>query len=337
MRIAFVFWLSFYFSFAQRSDFNDINFKKADSVAKIYKGESLKNLPVLTYNLTAPLDTDVEKFRAIYTWVSSNIENDYTSYVKIRNKRKRFVGNRQAFLDWNNSITPKVFSRLLNERKTACTGYSYLVKEMANLAGFNCEIIDGYGRTPTLLLKEDSAPNHSWNKIEINNKWYICDATWSAGQTILEDGNPRFELDYFDGYFLAEPELFAKNHFSIKKEEIQLNDTENFTAFIEGPVIYKEAFLAPIIPISPQKMNIYINKGEVVTFKLNALDNFKEENFQLQINIGSRQKIIQPKILRNQNEISLVHRFEKKGLHDVHILIDDELVVTYVVKVKNAR
>ncbi|WP_339628442.1 transglutaminase domain-containing protein [uncultured Maribacter sp.] len=338
MRSVFVFsLLSFYISYAQRSDFNDINFKKADSVAEIHKGESLRNLPVLTHNLTAPLDTDVEKFRAIYTWISSNIENDYSSYLKISNKRKRLVNDRQAFLEWNSSITPKVFERLLTERKTACTGYAYLVKEMANLAGFNCEIIDGYGRTPTLLLKEDSAPNHSWNTIEINNKWYLCDATWSAGQTILEDGNARFEPDYFDGYFLAEPKLFVKNHYSINSEEIKLKGTQNFTAFIEGPVIYKEAFLAPIIPVSPQKMYIYIKKGDVVTFKLNAPDNFKEEKFQLLINNGGRQKPIQPNTIRNQNKISLIYRFEKIGLHDVHILVDDDLISTYVVKVKKVR
>jgi hypothetical protein len=208
---------------------------------------------------------------------------------------------------------------------------------MANLAGFNCDIIDGYGRTPTLLLKEDSAPNHSWNRIEINNTWYMCDATWSAGQTILEDGGPRFEPNYFDGYFLAEPELFAKNHFSINKEEIQPNDSENFTAFIEGPVIYKKAFLAPIIPIGPKNMQVNIKKGDVVTFKLNTPENFKEENFQLLINTGGRQKTIQPNILRNQNLISLVHRFERTGLHDVHIIVDDEFLVTYVVKVRSTR
>ena len=338
MRIAFVFWLvSFHFSFAQRSDFNGISFKKADSVAEVHKGEGLRNLPVLTYNLTAPLDTDVEKFRAIYTWISSNIENDYSSYLKISNKRKRLVNDRQAFLDWNNSVTPKVFDRLLTERKTACTGYAYLVKEMANLAGFKCEIIDGYGRTPTLILKEDSAPNHSWNRIEIKNTWYVCDATWSAGQTILEDGNPKFESDYFDGYFFAEPQLFAKNHFSINKEEMQLKDTESFTGFIEGPVIYKEAFLAPIIPLSPEKMKVYIKKGDVVTFKLDAPNNINDNNFQLLINTGGRQKTIQPNILRNLNKISLLYRFEKTGLHDVHILIDDDLIATYVVKVKNAR
>lgn len=93
----------------------------------------------------------------------------------------------------------------LTSEKLRVQGMAYLVKKKANLAGFNCDIIDGYGRTPTLLLKEDSSPNHSWNRIEINNKWYLCDATWSAKKTILEDGNPRFEPDYFDGYFLAKP------------------------------------------------------------------------------------------------------------------------------------
>ena len=50
---------------AQQSDFNTINFEKADAVANKYKGESLESLPILSYNLTNTLATDVEKFRAI--------------------------------------------------------------------------------------------------------------------------------------------------------------------------------------------------------------------------------------------------------------------------------
>lgn len=335
MRLAFIFTIVFYCSsFAQRSDFNTINFKKADSVAEIYKDESLKNLPVLTHNLTTSLDTRVEKFRAIYTWVSSNIENDYSSYLKISYKRKRLVNNRQAFLEWNNSITPKVFDRLLNERKTACTGYAYLVKEMAILAGFNCEIVDGYGRTPTLQLKQNSAPNHSWNRIEINNKWYVCDATWSAGQTVLEDGNSRFESNYFDGYFLAEPELFAKNHHPNLKEELQQKDAESFKAFIVGPVVYKEAFSAPIIPIFPLEMHTTIKKGDRITFKLKVPDNYKGEGIQLLMNRGSGQKIANSNIQRNKTEISLCQIFKKKGLYDVHISAESNLIATYVIKVK---
>lgn len=320
-------------SFAQRTDFNHIDFKKADSVAHNYKDASLKNLPVLTHNLTVALETDVEKFRAIYTWISSNIANDYSSYIKISNKRKRLAKDRQAYLDWNTSITPKVFKSLLEDRKTACTGYAYLVKEMANLAGFTCNIIDGYGRTPNLLLKEDSPPNHSWNSIEINDKWYLCDATWSAGQTMVINGTPLFQPDYFDGYFLADPELFAKNHFPIHKEEVQPINKDNLNTFIAGPVIYKEAFLTPIIPVAPTEMYRNIQKGRSVTFKLQVPKDFIG-NAQLFLNTGGNQKNGNPNIIRKEGEISLVQHFEKKGLYDVHISIEDQLIATYVIKVK---
>lgn len=320
-------------SFAQRSDFQEIDFTKADSVAHYYKDASLANLPVLTHNLTTSLETDVEKFRAIYTWIGSNIANDYSSYVKISNKRKRLAKHRQAFLDWNRSITPKVFKSLLDNRKTACTGYAYLVKEMANLAGFTCDIIDGYGRTPTLLLEEDSAPNHSWNRIEINDKWYLCDATWSAGETIIIDSSPFFQPDYFDGYFLANPVLFSKNHFPLPKEESQPIKKESLNAFIAGPVIYKEAFLAPIIPIAPAVMQNHIQKGASVTFTLHVPNEFVGD-VQLLLNKGGSKKIGDANIIKKQAEISLVQKFEKKGLYDVHISVDDQLIATYVIKVK---
>ncbi|WP_282074527.1 transglutaminase domain-containing protein [Maribacter aquivivus] len=320
-------------SIAQRSDFNHIDFKKADSIADYYKDASLRNLPILTHNLTTSLETNVEKFRAIYTWISTNIANDYSSYVKISTKRKRFAKDRQAFLDWNTSIRPKVFKSLLEDQKTACTGYAYLVKEMANLAGFNCDIIDGYGRTPTLLLEVDSPPNHSWNKIKINEKWYLCDATWSAGQTMIINGTPLFQQDYFDGYFLADAELFAKNHFPIQKEENQLIKKENLDAFIAGPVIYKEAFLAPIIPIAPVAMHNNIQKGASVTFTLQVPKEFIG-NTQLLLNKGGSQKNGNPNIIKKEGEISLVQNFEKKGLYDVHISVEDQLISTYVIKVK---
>ena len=71
---------------AQKSHFKHIDFKTADSIAKSYKGSSLKNLPILAYNLTQNLDTQVEQFRAIYTWVCFNIESDhYFGEITLRN------------------------------------------------------------------------------------------------------------------------------------------------------------------------------------------------------------------------------------------------------------
>jgi len=68
---------------AQISDFKNINFKNADNIAFNYRGNDLSNLPELAHNLTHNLTTDVEKFRAIYTWVCTNIKADHDGYIKI--------------------------------------------------------------------------------------------------------------------------------------------------------------------------------------------------------------------------------------------------------------
>lgn len=322
------------FAFSQRSDFSHINFKKADSIAAQYSGESLKNLPVLTHNLTADLTTDVEKFRAIYTWVSTNIENDYSSYLKTRKKRKKLAEDKEALLEWNNSFTPKVFENLLKHKKTACTGYAYLIRELASLANINCKIIDGYGRTATLILNENSIPNHSWNAVELNGKWYLCDPTWSAGRIVLEEDGPKFEADYFDGYFLASPSLFVKNHFPLEKDWSLMTETPTFKTFLEGPVVYKEAFKTNIIPVAPIKMQLQIVKNECVSFTLSTSKILESKNMSLLLNNGGSSKSIQPIVTRNQKDYILQHTFEKSGKYDVHIKADDIIIATYVVRVK---
>ncbi len=319
---------------AQRADFSTIDFAKADSVAFIHKGESLENLPVLTHKLTANLTTDAEKFRAIYTWVCTNIENDYGSFLKTSSKRKKFAEDRDAFLEWNNSFTPKVFEKLVNEKKTACTGYAYLISELANLANLKCKIVNGYGRTSTLRLDENSIPNHSWNAVELNNKWYLCDATWSAGRILIEEGGPKFESDYHDGYFLADPALFIKNHYPLEISSSILPKPPSFKEFTEGPVVYKEAFTYPIVLIAPVKMHLEVLKNEPVIFKMQVPEDLQSEELILVVNRGGSDQIIQPGITRDKNNLTLDHSFEKTGLYDVHIMVDDVYAATYVVRVK---
>ncbi|TMM58150.1 hypothetical protein FEE95_01605 [Maribacter algarum] len=320
--------------YGQRSDFEDIDFTKADSIAAYYSGASLKNLPVLTHNLTADLPTDVERFRAIYTWVGTNIENDYNSYIKTRKKRKKLSKNQEALTAWNNSFTPKVFENLLKYKKTACTGYAYLIRELASLADINCKIINGYGRTATLILDENSIPNHSWNTVELNGKWYLCDPTWSAGRIVIEEDGPRFESGYFDGYFLAEPELFIRTHYPLEISASLLENPPTLDDFIEGPVVYKEAFSAGIFPIEPKKMHAEIVKTESISFHLTSIQPVDTENLVLVLNTGGSSKDLQPKITQNGNNYIVQHIFDKSGRYDVHIKVDDTIMATYVVRVK---
>jgi len=50
---------------------------------------------------------------------------------------------------------------------------------MARLANLDCEIVIGHGKSSSRTLASDF-PDHAWNEIKPNGKWYLCDATWSA-------------------------------------------------------------------------------------------------------------------------------------------------------------
>lgn len=319
---------------SQRSDFSHIDYKKADSMATVHQGESLQNLPVLTHKLTATLATDVEKFRAIYSWVSTNIENDYSSYLKTSRKRKKLFKDREALLQWNHNFTPKVFQKLLNENKTACTGYAYLIRELTQLAGINCKIIDGYGRTASLNLNKNSLPNHSWNAVELNGKWYLADATWSAGRILIEDGIPQFKSDYHDGYFLADPVLFIKNHYPLEIEWALLSKPFSFDQFTTGPIIYKEAFSSNIIPLVPNKMHFETLKNENVVFYLNVPETFKSKSISLLLSNGISNKSVLPIVTQDQNKCRLNYAFDMTGTYDVHVKVNDDIIATYVVRVR---
>lgn len=237
----FILLLSFTFILslqAQQGDFNEIDFTKAEQIAQRYKGETLYNLPLLTHRLTAQLDTDVERFRAIYYWVCHNISGAYDMMSMNNRKRHRLKNDPEGLQQWNKKFKKEVFAKLRRDKTTLCTGYAYLIKVMSAHAGLECSIINGYDTT--LRSKEMELPNHSWNAIKLNGKWYLCDATWSSGYTDI--ATYLFEFEYDNSYFLMHPADFIKTHMPVIKKWTLL-DTVSDPRFIkkEDPIRHKKA------------------------------------------------------------------------------------------------
>ncbi len=203
----FTFTLS---SQAQQSDFNKIDFAKADEIATRYKGEELFNLPVLVLCLTAQLETDAARFRAIYYWVTHNIAGDYHLTSQSEYRRKKLKYKPEELEQWNRQYRKKIMTTLRQDKKTLCTGYAFLIKELCTLAGLEAEIIHGYGKMNAFKMNKKDIPNHSWNAVKLDGKWYLCDATWSSG--VIDMYNYIFDFSYEDSFFLMEPIEFSKTH-----------------------------------------------------------------------------------------------------------------------------
>jgi len=305
------------------------NYRKADSVASLYPGHSLQNLKALADKLTTPLNTQQEKFRAIYFWVSNNIDNDYSYYLRNKKKREKWRDNPEALKEWNRKFSAQVFNKLLKEHKTVCTGYAYLIRELAYHAGLTSVIVDGYGRTAQSNIGWPGYVNHSWNAIQIDNQWYLCDATWSSGAINLQEGS--FVKKFDDAYFMADPSLFVLNHYPLDSTWMLLDTKPTLADFLNGPLIYSSTYRYQVLPQSPETFYVTISKNETVQFRLRQGQPGMYKTAALQLNGTSVSPIT---YVSEDGRLDLNYTFSSRGKYTVHVVLDDSYVVTYLVTVK---
>lgn len=316
---------------AQVADFTNNHFEKADSVAALYPKHSLDDLRVLSHKLTKPLSSEVDQFRAIFKWVCDNIDNDYYSFVRNKKKRDHLKNEPKKLEEWNKKFSPLVYKRLVKEHKTVCTGYAYLIKELAYHAGLEAEIIHGYGRTAQSRNAE-KLPNHSWNAVKLDGKWYLSDATWSSGAANPTNG--KFIKQFDDVYFLTDPKLFALNHYPLDKKWSLTSFTPTLTEFWNAPIVYKGAFRHFITPKEVSTFDYTLEKEEGLSIDLNISDTSCVKNITLKIVHDGKSQTIVPKISRNKDHtFALNHMFKRKGNYILHVIYENDHLFTHRIKV----
>lgn len=318
---------------AQAVSFSNPDFGKADSIAALYAGHSLVDLRALSDKLTRPLFTEIEKFRAIYRWVCDNIENDYGLYLEVTRQRVKLKDQPEELHKWNKDFNQKVFRKLLKEHKTMCTGYAYLVKELTRHAGIRCVIVNGYGRTPQTNAPGRGMANHSWNAVQLDGRWYLCDPTWSSGT--IDPERKKFIHQFSEAYFLADPALFVRNHYPIDTSWTLLTQKPTLQQFLEGPLVYKEAFHIGVNPVLPDNFQIKIAKGDTVTFRFERKENRAFGNVELQVVCGTTISSYFHDIEKTNDMCTVSHTFNRKGIYVAHLLLDEKYVFTYEVKVSS--
>ena len=319
---------------AQVDDFSNIDFTKADRIAHKYKEESLKNLPTLAYNLTYQLPTEVERFRAIYRWVCNNIANDYRLYEKNMHKRRRFKDDSLKLKSWNEKFRKLSLRTMIEDKRAICTGYAYLLQEMSQLAGIQCEVVHGYARTSTINVETLTMPNHSWNAVQLNGKWYLCDPTWASGTPSAK--NFRFEFNYNDGFFLTNPKLFAINHYPEDPRWLLIDENPpKYEDFLDAPVFYGKAYENLKSYSAPSKMHNTVKKNERVTFKCQLQRVINTNDVILLVDNGNDTRKVHPENITIKNEDLIIeYAFERTGFYDVHFMIGPDLISTYTFRVK---
>ncbi|WP_339814731.1 transglutaminase domain-containing protein [uncultured Imperialibacter sp.] len=315
---------------AQSPTIAQVDFARADSVARLYHGYSLANLNDLSHKLTHPFTNDLEKFRAIYRWVCNNIDNDFDYFERNQAKRKKLLNDADALDDWNRKFAPQVFKRLLQQHSTVCTGYAYLIRELAYHADIESVIVDGYGRNAEANIGGPGVPNHSWNAVQLSGQWYLCDATWSSGTIDTQQG--LFIKQFREAYFLTPPELFVRNHYPLDTRWLLMEAQPSLTSYLNGPLVYNDGIGQEILPVAPATFNVAATRKVPITFRFSAP--IQPEELTLQIVQGSHVLDLSPKVTPEADGLyNITHTFPARGTYALHVRNSGDYLFTYEVRI----
>ena len=316
---------------AQPGDFWNVDFTRADSIAFRYHGYSLKKTEVLVDSLTSSLNTDVEKFRAIFRWITDNISYDYKLYLEIVAHDAKRQYNKKARSRLAQRMSKKNLRHLFFRKKAVCSGYATLLEYMCDLAGIECVFISGHARTYDVT---NGRPNHAWNAVKLGTKWYLCDVTWASGG--VDSDTQRFVKDYDNIYFLTDPSLFIGNHYPVEKRWSLLKDPLSLNDFFQSTFKGHGFIQNKINTYSPDKGTVRVKLAD--TFQVRFTSNADEIDNQASVVIShtnnetySRDKINLTR--ETTGEYMLEISFKQKGSFYVRIYINHTDTFVYLVVV----
>lgn len=216
--------------------------------------------------LVEPFDTEGEKARAIFTWISENLKYDIK---KFKHQQERPQGRKITF-DASKSIEEVKRGRQIDKATTAfkkergvCEDYAYLFQYMCESVGLEAAFIPGYARNSYRDIgRSQHGSNHAWNAVKIDGKWYLLDATWAAGNTDINAG--KFIKLFKGGFFMTEPDLFLLTHFPEEPKWQLLKEPKSWEEFAEMPYGFHELLEAEIIDYFPKSGVLDRSTGEII-------------------------------------------------------------------------
>jgi len=194
MRYLSLFILTFFFlsPIYGQSRENEVQFDHVDQHVKDISRQLIFHPDILVDSLTYPFKSDMDKVRAIFVWIATNIEYNFVAFQ-------------------NNIELVQNVNEVLVSGKALCYGYSLVFQEFCKQADIKCQIIEGYAKGLGYRKGDKfEKPNHAWNAVKLEDEWYLMDVTWASGvPRQLNSGERIIDLETF---FMTDPKEFIKKH-----------------------------------------------------------------------------------------------------------------------------
>ncbi|NOR74672.1 MAG: transglutaminase, partial [Draconibacterium sp.] len=172
--LLFFILLSFTFLNAQQLDPID--------VMVIQYPKTFNNPEELAVLINNDFESDKDKARAIYSWITMNVKYDIKDHYSKKKRKKIKYKNKVDRAQKIRKQEINVENKALNKHLAVAEGYSQLYKRLCDLTGVYGYILKGTAKLRTFDIgKKPRMLNHSWNVVQIDKDWFFVDATLGAG------------------------------------------------------------------------------------------------------------------------------------------------------------
>lgn len=186
---------------SEPTNFNAANLTLVDKSARFVNSlpPVINPISLAQGYICRPYKSDVQRLRAIFTWVSEKIA-------------------------WEEPVDglDVDMKRVLHAKRGNPQEIALLVNEMCDAVGLHAEVIHGFLKTPgdPLDLDSLSRPNHWWNAVLVDGEWRIMDCalanpTNPQRSRFVSNNSPHAE----SWYFLARPLDVCYTHVPLYPEE----------------------------------------------------------------------------------------------------------------------
>jgi transglutaminase/protease-like cytokinesis protein 3 len=137
------------------TNYQAINLSQVDKNSRFISGlpPAITAIQLATTYVCRPYRSEVQRLRAIFTWVSEKIcwEEDFEGEIDT--------------------------TRVIQAKRACAEEYAVLVMEMCSAIGIHCEIVRGYLKSPGEVSEINimPRPNHWWNAVVVDNEWRMID------------------------------------------------------------------------------------------------------------------------------------------------------------------
>ncbi len=317
-----------------------------DAYAKSIKFE--KSLEKLANDLTVKYDSELDKVRSIFIWITDNIAYDY----KFVNKKKKIKPPKYAkghdrsevYREWEDKLLMKV----INSEKAICEGYARLFKRLCDNAGIQSSVVSGYTKHKPSQVGKMGRQDHAWNAILVDGHYYFLDATWASGYCKPDKKGKlgKFVKEHDDYYWLTPSDKFHRDHFP--KDSVWQRNSGTTKEHYRDHAYIQTDKMEFIDIIEPQSGVLRLKIGDTVRFKifyklqlqiLQVNTNIKEKPEYIDLIDEDTNEVETEEVERiipfkqDGDRIEFEYIVENKNTRYIDVLFDYNRVMRFVVKV----